>query len=86
MGLNPCGCRSRGTRDATADTTGVEKIADLAEGITFAMLTTVDETGAFVSRPMALQDADFSGDLWFLSSRDSRKVAYVQANPHVGWP
>ena len=70
--------------DTTAETTGVEKIAELAKGITFAMLTTIDETGAFVSRPMALQDTDFSGDLWFLSSRESRKVAHVQANPHVG--
>lgn len=70
--------------DTSTATAGVEKIAELAKGITFAMLTTVDETGAFVTRPMALQDTDFSGDLWFLSSRDSRKVAHLQANPHVG--
>jgi len=70
--------------DTTKDAEGVEKIAALAKGMNFAMLTTVDEDGAFVTRPMALQDTDFSGDLWFLSSRDSRKVAHLQANPHVG--
>ena len=71
--------------DTTDTAPGVEKIAELAKGITFAMLTTIDdETGAFVSRPMAQQDNDFSGDLWFLSSRDSRKVAQISADPHVG--
>lgn len=70
--------------DTTTDAEGAQKIAELAKGITFAMLTTVDETGAFVSRPMAQQDADFSGDLWYLSSRDSRKVAHITADPHVG--
>ena len=70
--------------DTTEDAHGVKKIAELAKGMNFAMLTTVDERGAFVTRPMALQDTDFSGDLWFLSSRDSRKVAHLQANPHVG--
>ncbi|WP_375430046.1 pyridoxamine 5'-phosphate oxidase family protein [uncultured Friedmanniella sp.] len=70
--------------DTTTDTSGPEKIAELAKGITFAMLTTVDETGAFVSRPMAHQDSDFDGELWYLSSRDSRKVAHLTANPHVG--
>jgi general stress protein 26 len=68
----------------TSETNPVQKIAELAKGIDFAMLTTVDETGAFVSRPMAQQDTDFDGDLWFLSSRDSRKVAHITARPRVG--
>lgn len=71
------------TTDTPTDASGAEKIAELADGITFAMLTTVDDTGAFVSRPMAQQDRDFDGDLWFLSARDSRKVAHIEANPHV---
>ena len=68
----------------TSDPTPVQKIAELAKGIDFAMLTTVDETGAFVSRPMAQQDTDFDGNLWFLSSRNSRKVSQIAANPRVG--
>jgi general stress protein 26 len=72
------------TTDTSPADAGPQKIAELAKGITFAMLTTVDETGAFVSRPMAQQDTDFAGDLWFLSSRDSRKVAHIAADPHVG--
>ena len=68
----------------TSDPTPVQKIAELAKGIDFAMLTTVDENGDFVSRPMAQQRTDFDGNLWFLSSRDSRKVAQLTANPRVG--
>ena len=68
----------------TSDPTSVQKIAELAKGIDFAMLTTVDENGDFVSRPMAQQRTDFDGNLWFLSSRDSRKVAQLTANPRVG--
>ncbi|GAA3573056.1 pyridoxamine 5'-phosphate oxidase family protein [Microlunatus spumicola] len=59
------------------------KVADLASDIKFAMLTTVDADGELVSRPMAHQEVEADGDLWFFSSRDSRKVEHVRSNPHV---
>jgi general stress protein 26 len=62
---------------------GPAKVADLASDIKFAMLTTVDADGELVSRPMAHQEVEADSDLWFFSSRDSRKVQHVQANPHV---
>jgi general stress protein 26 len=62
---------------------GAAKVAELASGITFAMLTTVDADGELVSRPMAHQEVEADSDLWFFSSRDSRKVQHVRANPHV---
>jgi len=65
------------------DTSGPAKVADLASDIKFAMLTTVDADGELVSRPMAHQEVEADGDVWFFSSRDSRKVEHVQANPHV---
>lgn len=64
-------------------TEGQAKVADLASDIKFAMLTTVDAGGELVSRPMAHQEVEPDGDLWFFSSRDSRKVEHVLANPHV---
>jgi general stress protein 26 len=70
--------------ETSAGNSGAQKIAELAKGITFAMLTTVDDDGSFVSRPMAHQDSDVDGQLWYLSSRNSRKVAQITANPHVG--
>ncbi len=62
----------------------VKKVADLAKDIRIGMLTTVDGDGHFISRPMAQQEVAFDGDLWFFAERDSRKVAHISANPHVG--
>jgi len=64
------------TEDAT-------KVAELMKDIKIAMLTTVDEQGNFVSRPMAQQEVEFDGDLWFFAERDSRTVRHLAANPHV---
>ena len=63
---------------------GVTMVAELAKGIRIAMLTTIDEQGHFVSRPMAQQEVEFDGDLWFFAERDSRKIAHLRQNPHVG--
>ena len=60
------------------------KVAELAKDIQIGMLTTVDEQGHFVSRPMAQQEVEFDGDLWFFAERDSRKIRHIAANPHVG--
>ena len=60
------------------------KSPSLAKDIRIGMLTTVDSDGHFVSRPMAQQEVEFDGDLWFFAERDSRKVAHIAANPHVG--
>ena len=65
------------------DTQGPAKVAELVSDIKFAMLTTVDADGELVSRPMAHQEVEADSDLWFFSSRDSRKVDHVRANPHV---
>lgn len=67
-----------------ADSADTKKVAELAKDIRVAMLTTVDTDGEFVSRPMAQQEVEFDGDLWFFSERDTRKVAHIATNPHVG--
>jgi general stress protein 26 len=62
---------------------GVAKVAELAKNIRIGMLTTVGPDGHFISRPMAQQEVEFDGDLWFFAERDSRKVAHIAADPHV---
>lgn len=62
----------------------VAKVAGLAKGIRIAMLTTVDQDGHLVARPMAQQEVEFDGDLWFFADRDSSTVKQLQVNPHVG--
>ena len=61
----------------------VRKVAELASGVRVGMLTTVDDAGHLVSRPMARPEVEFDGDLWFFAERDSRKVAHIVACPEV---
>ena len=64
-------------------TDGTRTVADLLEGERIAVFTTTAPDGTLMSRPMALQEVEFDGDLWFFAARDSRKVAHVTANPQV---
>lgn len=59
------------------------KVVELVKGMRTAMLTTVDEQGRLVSQPMATQDVEPDGDLWFITERSSAKVDHVRANPQV---
>jgi general stress protein 26 len=59
------------------------KVAELMKGVRIAMLTCVGEGGKLVSRPMATQDVDFDGDVWFIAERSSEKVAEIRRSPQV---
>ncbi|MFG6492433.1 pyridoxamine 5'-phosphate oxidase family protein [Microbacterium sp. P03] len=67
--------------------TGPEAIArvkDLVEDIDFTMLTTRDDAGNLVSRPMSTRQMDDNGDIWFFTSDDSKKVDEAEAHHEVG--
>lgn len=67
-----------------SDRTGdIKKLHDMIKDIRFAMLTTVEEDGTLRSRPMATQEFEFDGDLWFFTSADATKVNEVQHEHHV---
>jgi len=68
----------------TETDSGVTKVAELTKDIRIGMMTTIGPDGHFVSRPMAQQEVEFDGDLWFFAERGSRKVAHIAADPHVG--
>ena len=59
------------------------KVAELLKGQKFGFLTTTTPEGKLTSRPMALQEVEFDGDLWFFAGRDSRKVAHIATHPKV---
>ena len=61
----------------------IAKLADLIADTQVCMLVTTDTVGGMVSRPMAVQQIEFDGDLWFISSEQSRKVAQVRDQAHV---
>lgn len=69
------------------EVTGAEAIArvkELVEDIDFAMLTTHDDHGNLVSRPMSTRQMDDRGDIWFFTSDDTKKVDEVEADHDVG--
>jgi general stress protein 26 len=59
------------------------KVAELIGDERFGLFTTTAPDGTLISRPMALQEVEFDGDLWFFADRNSRKVAHIRANPQV---
>lgn len=60
------------------------KVVELVGRTRTAMLTTMTPEGTHVSRPMAVQEAEFDGDLWFLVSKSATLVLDAQADERVG--
>jgi general stress protein 26 len=60
-----------------------ETVKDLIKNARICMLTTMTAEGKHVARPMALQDVEFDGDLWFFAYSDSDVVAQIAQNPQV---
>jgi general stress protein 26 len=67
----------------THDPDAVAKVRDLVKDERTCMFTTIGPDGSIVSRPMATQEVEFDGDLWFFAEASSPKVAEVQADPRV---
>ena len=61
----------------------VRHVAELVDRARISMFTTMTESGKHVSRPMALQDVEFDGDLWFFCYDDSAKAAQIRSHPEV---
>ena len=64
-------------------TEDTRKVAELLEGERIGFLTTTAPEGRLTSRPMALQEVEFDGDLWFFTDRDSTVVAQIHHRPAV---
>lgn len=52
----------------------IRELGKLIKDIKVAMMTTVDTKGRMHSRPMATQQIDFDGSLWFFTGKESEKV------------
>jgi general stress protein 26 len=59
------------------------QVAQLVKNARISMFTTMSGEGKHVSRPMALQEAEFDGHLWFFCYDDSAKVGEIAENPQV---
>lgn len=61
----------------------VKKLRDLIKDIKFGMLTTAGDDGSLRSRPMATQQTEFDGDLWFFTNASAPKVDEIRHDQHV---
>ncbi|SEB91061.1 General stress protein 26 [Paramicrobacterium humi] len=61
----------------------IKTVAELVKKSKIALLTTCTSEGKLVSRPLAVQEVEFDGDLWFITKHDSHKTEEIQANPQV---
>jgi len=75
------------TENPPEEVTGTDAIArvkELVEDIDFTMLTTHDAAGNLVSRPMSTRQMDDSGDIWFFTLEDTKKVDEAETDRDVG--
>lgn len=56
---------------------------DLVDGVRTCMFTTVDQDGTILSRPMAVQQVEDGGTVWFFAYADSPKLEQLAIRPAV---
>ena len=59
------------------------KVAELLRGEKFGFLTTTTPEGKLTSRPMALQEVEFDGDLWFFAEQSAPWLTHISRSPQV---
>ena len=57
--------------------------SDLVNGVSVALITTVDATGIMHTRQLPNTNSECCDDLWFLSSQDAPLIDEVRRNPKV---
>lgn len=61
----------------------IRTVGELVQKAKIALLTTCTSEGKLVSRPLAVQEAEFDGDLWFITQEPSHKTEEIAQNPQV---
>jgi general stress protein 26 len=67
---------------SAASPAGIRTFWEIVDSLPYPLLVTLGEDGFPRSRPMRLVDRD-ANRLWFATSRVSKKIAQIEANPHV---
>lgn len=60
----------------------LDEVKKIIKEAKIGSLTTIAENG-LVSRPLAVQETEFDGDLWFVTFRDTEKIKEIEADPRV---
>lgn len=66
-----------------SDAQDISAVTEIINDSRIGMFTTINEKGALVSRPLAVQNVEDDGDMWFFTSADTSQVAHITANPTV---
>lgn len=61
----------------------LRKLNEMISGIKVAMLTTATPEGVLRSRPMATQEGECDGDLWFITESGAPKAQEIEREHHV---
>lgn len=61
----------------------IKVLGEKIKGIRIAMMTTAESDGTLRSRPMATQEVEFDGDLWFFTQAGAPKVDDVESHRQV---
>ena len=69
-------------KQAQADP-NMQKLAELIDEASIAMLTTEEEDGSLRSRPLATLEMDSAGKLWFFTAMSSGKVGEIDQHRKV---
>ena len=64
-------------------TDAVEKIREIAKDANICMFVTDLSTQPLMGRPMATQEVDDEGNIWFMSDRNSDKNREIEKDPQV---
>lgn len=60
-----------------------ERLSDLINDFSTAMLVTDSGNGAMRGRPMRMANIETDGDLWFVTDGDSAKIEEIEKHPQV---
>ena len=71
------------TDDTPTHEEELETIEKIMKGTRFATVTTHSADGSLYSRPLAVQEEDFSGTVWFFTADPSPKTEDVKFDEHV---
>jgi general stress protein 26 len=67
----------------TEQEVNIKKLATMIRGVKVAMLTTQGPDGRLHSRPMATQEKEFDGTLWFFTNAGSEKAYEISEHAQV---
>ena len=65
------------------DAQSISRVTEIINDARIGMVTTINEDGALVSRPLAVQEVMDDGDMWFFTGLGTSQVAHVRADPRV---